>query len=110
MALLRAGTGMHRAPLLARAVFATPSRFFAADTAVTHPEGLTHRISTYFMPQVRCVQMSVAAAQTSQRQDHKKGEAERQSGKGAGTRMRTESGRGEGEGSSTIATCTQLTC
>eukprot|EP01043_Picozoa_sp_COSAG02_P015217 COSAG02_NODE_643_length_19037_cov_9.951632_10_plen_65_part_00 len=24
-----------------------------ADTAVTHPEGLTHRISSYFMPQVR---------------------------------------------------------
>jgi hypothetical protein len=26
-----------------------------ADTAVTHPEGLTHRISSYFMPQVRTV-------------------------------------------------------
>ena len=24
-----------------------------ADTPVTHPDGLTHRITTYFMPQVR---------------------------------------------------------
>ena len=30
-----------------------PARTYAADTPVTHPEGITHRISTYFMPQVR---------------------------------------------------------
>ena len=31
---------------------AVPVRCFAADQD-THPEGLTHRISTYVMPQVR---------------------------------------------------------
>lgn len=35
----------------ARIQAAVPARTFAADKP-THPEGITHRISTYFMPQV----------------------------------------------------------
>lgn len=38
----------------ARIQAAVPARTFAADKP-THPEGITHRISTYFMPQVRHV-------------------------------------------------------
>ena len=39
------------ATLIAPTRAAVPVRCFAADQK-THPEGLTHRISTYFMPQV----------------------------------------------------------